>query len=665
MATHRWAAVFLALALGPAAPRVGHAAGRWAPPPPPPTSRFELAVVPVGRLDVGNEWRTAWALLRAAGPALLTVDGSEVVAYDWERQTLTLDAAVTRRLAAALAAMSDRPERVRKLKALWRPLDLWSALYGRGFVVRLDGRPLYGGIFCDPPPAVSYAMALADPGLDAAGRIVLTIEPGANYGSWSPRDTRDMARVRQRIADPRVRALFAALPAVAPPAAPPAEPPIAPPTGLALNPTRHYRSSRLTDWMLLLDFVDPEAVAEVGLRWGTDPFDYFLPEPDLTARNVPAERVRPGPQPVEVVLVDWWGRRTEPLPFTVDFEAEALASAKYGLRRSENVWVTFHPERHCDGPCLAFGAVFAHRDVLREIRYSLDGCALDRTFPFAPWTDLAHEPEHRWEDATSVAVPAATARACVQLVYRDGETSEVRTFERSLPASTWDDGTVERPVEARSDGREGPTAAPSFPMRALRDSSGWELWFDVPDITLLADILVRIEGEDGWRSTGPYPRTSPWTGRRHPANSLTVHSALVTPGRRRVEVRLVDLAGAETGPHVFWFDPQREVIASAKGRWADEERPWARLEKSPVADEACLSFSPSELDGLREIRYSFDGCALDRTFTWKPWNDLLASPHSCERSDACVPTPVGSACVQVVFRDGEASAPRRFVGSSP
>ena len=674
MATHRWLAVCLALALGAgAAPRVGRAARLSDSPPSARTSRFELArfeltIVPFDRFVVGSqEWRTAWPRLRDAGPPLLTVDGSEVIAYDWQRQTLTFDAAVTRRLAAVLATMTDRPERVRKLKALWRPLDLWSALDGRGFVVRLDGRPLYGGLLCDTSPSLAYAIPLAHPSLDAFGRIVLSIEPGAYPRSWEPRDERDMASVRQRIADPRVRALFAALPAVAPPAGAPAEPPIAPPSGLALNLTRHYHSSGPTDWSLLLDFTADEAVAEIGLRWvgdgggdggGDGAFDWFLPDENLTARDVPGERVRPGPQSVEVVLVDWSGRRTAPMPFTVDFAAEMLAWAKYDLLQHDNGWATFHPEKRCDGPCLSFGRAFRHRDALREIRYSLDGCALDRTFPFEPWTDLGHDPEYRWEDVTSVAVPAATASACVQLVYDDGETSAVRTFHRALPASSWDDGALAPPTEAGRDEREA--LAGVTPPLSMRVEGRSELWFDVPDVTLLADILVRIEGEEGWRSTGPYPRTSPWTGRRHPATSLTVHSPLVTPGRRRVEVRLVDLAGAESGPYGFWFDPQREVIDGAKQRWADEERSWTSLERSRAGDEVCLSFPPSELDGLRAIRYSFDGCALDHTFTWTPWNDLLSSPHACERSEVCVPDPVASACVQLVYRDGEVSAPRRF-----
>ena len=143
--------------------------------------------------------------------------------------------------------------------------------------------------------------------------------------------------------------------------------------------------------------------------------------------------MRPGPQTVELVLTDQWGRRTAPIPFTVDFAAQALAEAKYDLLRYDNSWVTFHPGKRCDGPCLDFGGAFAHRDVLLGVRYSLDGCTLDRIFPFPPWTDLGHEPEWRWEDKTSVAIPAATTSACVQLVYRDGEVSERRRFDVSPP----------------------------------------------------------------------------------------------------------------------------------------------------------------------------------------------------------------------------------------
>ena len=71
-------------------------------------------------------------------------------------------------------------------------------------------------------------------------------------------------------------------------------------------------------------------------------------------------------------------------------------------------------------------------------------------------------------------------------------------------------------------------------------------------------------------------------------------------------------------------------------------------------------FDLSFKDALREIRYSFDGCALDRQFHFDRWTDLSQPPRYTEKSDMVLPEGTSSVCVQLLFRDGEVATPRRF-----
>jgi hypothetical protein len=63
--------------------------------------------------------------------------------------------------------------------------------------------------------------------------------------------------------------------------------------------------------------------------------------------------------------------------------------------------------------------------VLKEVRYSLNGDALDRTFKFKP-TNKMFEPG----DDVVITVPGNTEFATAQVTYKDGSKSAVQKFVR-------------------------------------------------------------------------------------------------------------------------------------------------------------------------------------------------------------------------------------------
>jgi len=151
---------------------------------------------------------------------------------------------------------------------------------------------------------------------------------------------------------------------------------------------------------------------------------------------VPHEWVTPGAHRIALRLVRRDGRATT-RTFGLDAAKERLAVAKRDLAESAERVISF--SEHSDEVVwLGFTTPYAHRASLREIHYSVDGCALDRRIIFS--ADLEAEPtlDPRPEqendlilDRPFLTLPKATTRsACVQVIFRDGTRSQVFELRR-------------------------------------------------------------------------------------------------------------------------------------------------------------------------------------------------------------------------------------------
>jgi translation initiation factor IF-3 len=74
---------------------------------------------------------------------------------------------------------------------------------------------------------------------------------------------------------------------------------------------------------------------------------------------------------------------------------------------------------------LYFSALMSYRPVIKEVRYSLNSDALDKTFKFKP-TDKMFESG----DDVFITVPKDTEFATAQVTYQDGTNSSVQKFLR-------------------------------------------------------------------------------------------------------------------------------------------------------------------------------------------------------------------------------------------
>ena len=636
--------------------------------------RFRLTVLRQDWMDLGRPqaWEEAWPRLKkASGSPFFTLDERDVAAYDWQAQRIVLRPEVSLRVLEAAQKLPEVSDRIRRLKALWLTDDLWEAVEKRGFVVSLDGEPIYGGIFLRKDSELSMDYPVIHTAMDEDRRIVLRFSPSQfSFGSlWddgsgdaledgvSPavRELREVfpdvkerlgedhwkriESFKRRIQDPRIQAVFAGLktPAQAPLVAKVERPAPAQPVRIGATP---YSRDPQEGWSLY--FSRPDAVSEVRCRLAGEgkSSDWKVA---LYSGQVPLGSLSPGLYKIEVEAIDWAGEVAGRYVFGLDPEREALFSDK-NLLEETSPWVSFYDGEKGDTASLYFMALRGHGDALREIRYSLDGCSLDRRFPVSfeglDGKEKYYEP-----------VPPETVFACIQLVYRDGEATAPRRFPHHDA----------EPEPAPSEPAASPVPSPGpqpVSLSILGRSHAWKLYLDLEEGRSARAIRYRFGNDSEWRSTRPDVHVNLLTGERFPSQIVWLSPEKVQLGRHRLEVKLTDWNGVESGPYVLWFDPEAEIVKEGKSYLLAADTGWADFE----GDYEGLDFMGlfSSRDALREIRYSLDGRALDQRLPFRPWTRLGDVPADTESFFIRSAKGVQSVWVQLVFRDGEVSEPRQY-----
>jgi len=116
-------------------------------------------------LHLGYTWDSAWPVLSKTNAYTTSAEITltDVAHYDWTKQTLVLTPKASRALNARFKIRKDT--------------DL-AAQFGighRAFVVRLDGVPVYGGVFLEPqsPMAIKYPVINLNTTKDGCWRLTL------------------------------------------------------------------------------------------------------------------------------------------------------------------------------------------------------------------------------------------------------------------------------------------------------------------------------------------------------------------------------------------------------------------------------------------------------------------------------------------------------------
>jgi hypothetical protein len=141
--------------------------------------------------------------------------------------------------------------------------------------------------------------------------------------------------------------------------------------------------------------------------------------------HLPLPNLAPGEHTIEVKYVDKNEKANG--PYTLKFATgdEQLAQGKMALNMTAGSWLMF---RDYDGKVLLyFTALLSYRPIIKEIRYSVNSDALDRTFTFKP-SDKMYE---IGDELPYLAVPKDSEYATVQVTYKDGTKSSVQKILRT------------------------------------------------------------------------------------------------------------------------------------------------------------------------------------------------------------------------------------------
>lgn len=142
-----------------------------------------------------------------------------------------------------------------------------------------------------------------------------------------------------------------------------------------------------------------------------------LPMPNT---HLPLPNLEPGSHSIEVKYTDMNDVTNGPYKLEFSTADEQLAQGKMMLNAIAGSWLEF---RDFDGKTLLyFTTLMSYRPVIREIRYSLDGDALDKVFEFKP-SDKMFEVG---DELLYLQVPKETRFAMVQVTFKDGTESAVQ-----------------------------------------------------------------------------------------------------------------------------------------------------------------------------------------------------------------------------------------------
>ncbi len=131
-----------------------------------------------------------------------------------------------------------------------------------------------------------------------------------------------------------------------------------------------------------------------------------------------------GPATIEVRYVDASGEMQGPFPIRFDPEAALIRDQRKILDMTATSWLSF---RQFNGLLVYFTHLMSYRCAIREARIGIDTAVPDRVLNMPP-CDLREPNEIPYGAQLYMKLPPATQFMSVELTYRDGSVSEVKSF---------------------------------------------------------------------------------------------------------------------------------------------------------------------------------------------------------------------------------------------
>jgi hypothetical protein len=214
-------------------------------------------------------------------------------------------------------------------------------------------------------------------------------------------------------------------------ALPPVMPRITPPNDSVNAPIAMF-SRHNGGWTVVFSILDPT----LGISWRMgDAGDFretgFLDTLDArTRKRMPNPSIElPGDAPaatIQVRYIDASGEMQGPFPIKFDPEAALIHDQRKILDMTATSWLSF---REFNGLLVYYTHLMSYRCAIREVRVGIDSAVPDKVLKMPPCDPK--EPSAIPHDAQPyMKLAPSTQFVSVELTYRDGSVSEIKSFRR-------------------------------------------------------------------------------------------------------------------------------------------------------------------------------------------------------------------------------------------
>ena len=208
--------------------------------------------------------------------------------------------------------------------------------------------------------------------------------------------------------------------------------PLKPPSNEALNAPIANFSRHNGGWTVVFSIADPT----LGISWrmgdsGTFRETGFLDTLDPRTRkrmpNPAIELAADAPAAtIQVRYVDANGETQGPFPIRFDPEAALIRDQRKILDMTATSWLSF---RQFNGLLVYYTNLMSYRCAIREARIGIDSSVPDQVLKM-PACDPRDPSAIPHEAVPYLKLPPATKSVSVELTYRDGSVSEIKSFRR-------------------------------------------------------------------------------------------------------------------------------------------------------------------------------------------------------------------------------------------
>ena len=192
-------------------------------------------------------------------------------------------------------------------------------------------------------------------------------------------------------------------------------------------------------------------------------------------------------------------------------------------------------------------------------------------------------------------------------------------------------------------------------LMATETGKGWQLNFQLAE-SKPKEIFYKIDGNGDFQSTGHMPVKNAQTG--EDMVNPGIFLAGLTPGEHTIEVKYLDRTGKNNGPYSLKFDTRGEQLKNGKNAINTSVSPLINF--THTGGEFRAFFIRMLFHGpiIKEIRYSIDSEALDKSFPFNPITRIQETPTKVYE---VIPNDTKFVAVQVTYVDGTKSPVRKCV----